>query len=231
MPVDNKKDDDTLDTPQSRQMRKACFKCHMPTYPIFLCKCGGGGGGGGSGGGEEGLELGGALPQGGGTVMFDDASGQVAELKPTLKPIFSDPSAQLRKDKPFDLDVIMQLIAQGLLHIENNLTTGILTIKCNPDLLSEKQKLEVTKFIRTIEMECNQFKQGIALVGLDAKGNVASLTVDLRKDLPLYAKLIQYLLKNNLLPLLDGQQAQKEEERRFNPSPFSMRMKPPGFQS
>lgn len=105
----------------------------------------------------------------------------------------------------FDRDVISELLSKQLLAIDNNREIGILSIKCNPLLLSEDQKKELKKFVDVLIAELDTFKNenGIsvncAVVEKDNRGNLLTLRITLPTP-KAYDKFINQLSSKKLLP-------------------------------
>ncbi len=137
----------------------------------------------------------------------------------------------------FNSDIISDLLSKKILSIDNNRDSGILTIKCIPNLLSNEQKKELDKFIEAILKQLNEFKKekGIVTdcVKKDNEGNI-HITLPTPK---MYDEFIKLLARKNLLPKQvieqkeDKQPAFKEGINHFNATSFSTKLMPPPSKS
>jgi hypothetical protein len=142
-------------------------------------------------------------------------------------------------EKPFNPEIISELLSKRLLLIDNDRELGTLTIKllCNPKDLSPEQRNELKKFVDTILRELEEFKKenGISnsckLLEQDKEGNILSLRIALPTP-TLYDAFIQRLASKNLLPLQNIEQKPKERVayqegiNHFNPTPLSTKPTP-----
>ncbi|MCW8397897.1 hypothetical protein OQJ26_03720 [Legionella sp. PATHC038] len=215
---------------------RICFKETAPTPRCF--GHGGGGGGAGDGGGSDNTS---EKKAGYG----DDKSLIKADLVDNTEELigefsFMEDSEELdpeshSDEKSFDPGVIAELVAKGLLVIDNDRKSMTLTInlQCNPNSLSEEQREELKKFMKAILKEFNAFKEKHHLsddclnMTQDEEGNIVSLCMNL-PTLKLYDEFIQQLA-NNLLPTPSPKFQTKgvhKETKNFAPTPLSMEPKP-----
>jgi hypothetical protein len=213
---------------------KICFKEVAPTRRCF----GHGGGGGGGGSDSESTTEENDKQDIDTPFTMDDQFAEnheelvgeldLLEIREELNP--EDQS----DDNTFDPDVIAELVAKGLLLINNDRKSMTLTIELQCDLktLSKEQREELKKFMDAIIKEFNVFKEQHHLsddclkVVEDEKGNILSLRVNL-PTLALYDAFIQQLAAN-LQPRPSQNSLIKEERqtKSFAPNPLSMEPKP-----
>lgn len=241
--IDDKKQQIENDRTREAAADKAkprCSICGKYTDKKTSPQCFGHGGGGGGGGGSsestskvEGKGLDNAPTKTTDTaaqasnVMTDQMTGLGLGLQPHLS------------EKPFNPEIISELLSKRLLLIDNDRELGTLTIKllCNPKDLSPEQRNELKKFVDTILKELEEFKKenGIAnsckLLEQDKEGNILSLRIALPTP-TLYDAFIQRLASKNLLPLQNIEQKAKERVayqegiNHFNPTPLSTKPTP-----
>jgi hypothetical protein len=147
----------------------------------------------------------------------------------------STPQNVLSKNMLFNSEVISELLSKKLLSLDSNNDLGILSIKCNPELLSKDQKNEIKKFIDVLLKELEAFKKekglsvDAATIDKDPTGNIISLRITLPKP-AIYDAFIQRLVNKNLLPLQAQQKNEKaiyqEDVNHFHPTPLSMKPTP-----
>ena len=137
----------------------------------------------------------------------------------------------------FNPEIISELLSKGLLKIDNDRELGILTIQCNPNLLTPVQNKEVTKFVNAILKELVEFKKekGIsancAKIDRDDKGNIRSLRITLPTP-TIYDDFIKRLASKKLLPIQNIKQQEKgklvypEGMNHFNRTPLSTKQAP-----
>lgn len=135
----------------------------------------------------------------------------------------------------FNTEIISELLSKKLLFIDSNNELGILSIKCNPELLSKDQKNELKKFIDVLLNELEAFKKekGItancSTIDKDAAGNIISLRITLPTP-AVYDAFIKRLVNTNLLPaqIQQKQEIGKYQEgiNHFHPTPLSMKPTP-----
>ncbi len=129
-----------------------------------------------------------------------------------------DPQPQ-SGEKPFNLEIIPELLSKRLLLIEDDRKLNTLTIQllCNPKDLSPEQRDQFEKFVDTISKELEEFKKenGIAnnckLIEKDKEGNLLSLRIELPTSL--YDKFIQRLASKNLFSIQNINQQNTSQER------------------
>ncbi|WP_392537553.1 hypothetical protein [Legionella sp. 227] len=215
---------------------RICFKETAPTPRCF--GHGGGGGGAGDGGGSDNT----SEEKAG---YGDDKSLIKADLVDNTEELigefsFMEDSEELdpeshSDEKSFDPGVIAELVAKGLLVIDNDRKSMTLTInlQCDPNSLSEEQREELKKFMKAILKEFNAFKEKHHLsddclnMTQDEEGNIVSLCMSL-PTLKLYDEFIQQLA-NNLLPTPSPKfqtKGEHKETKNFAPTPLSMEPKP-----
>lgn len=138
-----------------------------------------------------------------------------------------------------NLEIISEMLSKRLLMIDNNGKQGILTIKllCKPDVLSQEQKNELTKFVDIIVKQLKMFKKenGISTrcktIDRDNKGNILSVRIMLPTS-ELYDAFIRRLANQNLLPIQNIQQSESEKVlyeagvNHFNLTPLSTNIRP-----
>ena len=140
--------------------------------------------------------------------------------------------------KPFNDEMISELLSARLLLIDNNSELGTLTIKllCNAKDLSLEQRNEFNNFVNEILKELEEFKiendlsQNCKLIEQDKEGNILSLRIAL-PTLQLYDDFIKRLASKKLLPVQNIQQNEErvvypEKLNHFNVVPFSMQPTP-----
>lgn len=190
-----------------------CRTCFKEIAPKRFCFGHGGGGGGG-----------------GDSAVYDEAyegrtgseennsltnTRKTVETADEMAGVFG--SAGVDSEFGFDPKVIEELIAKGLLLVDNDRKSMTLTIKllCEPNALTIEQRQELKKFMETIIKEFNTFKNEHNLsddcmkIIRDEKGNILSLHITL-PTLALYDAFIERLA-NNLVPI-PGPQAQKTDD-------------------
>lgn len=142
-------------------------------------------------------------------------------------------------DKPFNPEIISELLSNRMLLIDSDRELGALTIKllCHPRDLSPEQRNEFKKFVNTIIKELEEFKKenGIStnckVIGHDSDGNILSLRIALPST-TLYEAFIQRLASKHLLPLQNIEQKSKEKVtyqegiNLFNPTLLSTKPTP-----
>ncbi|MCW8410172.1 hypothetical protein OQJ13_14425 [Legionella sp. PATHC035] len=216
---------------------RICFKETAPTPRCF--GHGGGGGGGGEGGGsdntsEEKSGYGHDKPLIKSDHLVDDTEELLGEFRSTEESEELDPESH-SDEKSFDPGVIAELVAKGLLVIDNDRKSLTLTInlQCDPNSLSEEQREELKKFMKAILNEFNAFKEKHHLsddclnMTEDEEGNIVSLRISL-PTLKIYDEFIQQLA-HNLLPTPSPKfqtKGEHKETKDFAPTPLSMEPKP-----
>ncbi|MBX3708784.1 MAG: hypothetical protein KIT56_08600 [Gammaproteobacteria bacterium] len=229
---------------------KPAMKNRVPepweSQPCPLCRAiksakrcpghGGGGGGGGTSGESASKDSGAALGSTSGKATDTTAQTTNVITESALK----DVNLRLElTEKPFNPEIISDLLSKRLLLIDNDRELGTLTIKllCNPKDLSPEQRNEFKKFVDTILKELEEFKKenGISnnckLLEQDKEGNILSLRIALPTP-TLYDAFIQRLANKNLLPLQNIEQKAKEKVtyqegiNHFNPTPLSTKPTP-----
>lgn len=205
---------------------KTCFKEIAPTPRCFGH---GGGGGGGDGGSDEASDEN-ASP---GEDKPLTKSNNVVEPKDELIGDFA--AIGDNKELNFDPKIIAKLIAKGLLLVDSDRESMTLIIKllCEPNELTIEQRDELTKFMKAIIKEFNEFKEENHLPDncmkliQDEKGNILFLRINM-PTLALYDAFIQRLA-NNLVPVPNPKAQEKNEltkDQRLAPNPLLMEPKP-----
>jgi CubicO group peptidase (beta-lactamase class C family) len=185
--------------------RIRCGICFREIAPQRVCG-GHGGGGGGSSGADSTAEK--RANQGGQSQASKPA--ETLDEKKFADDFYSieeSLDSQLQTDvERFDSEIIAELVAKGLLLIDNDRESMTLTVKlqCEPNSLSKEQRHELKKFMGALLKELNDFKEinhlsddGVTFVK-DTEGNVLSIRITL-PTIALYDAFIQRLA-NNLLP-------------------------------
>lgn len=189
-----------------------CKTCFKEIAPKRLCSGHGGGGGGASETSDKASDEK-ANP---GEDKSLSKPGKVVETTDEMFGAFDSEARVL--DSHFDPEIIADLIAKGLLLVDNDRESLTLTIKllCEPDVLTEEQRDELQKFIEAILTEFNAFKEEnnlssdcLEIIQDDRKGNIISLRITM-PTLALYDAFIQRLA-NNLVPV-PGLKAQEKDE-------------------
>lgn len=208
---------------------RICFKETAPTPRCF--GHGGGGGGGGLGNTSEDK----ATPSASGT-QSSTQSEKITDTEEWLSESNSMSDTELEStldEKSFNPEIIAELIAKGLLLIDNDresMTLSI-TLQCEPNSLTKEQRHELKKFMEAILKEFDEFKKENHLsndcikITHDEKGNILSLRITM-PTLALYDAFIQRLA-NNLIPS-PSPKIQKDEvikDHNLAPNPFSMEPK------
>ncbi|CDZ78335.1 hypothetical protein BN59_02645 [Legionella massiliensis] len=209
-----------------------CKTCFREVAPKRVCS--GHGGGGGGGGDSASSDKGSAH-----TPSQDDdltKSSKDDEVEDELLGDFGaiEDSEALNAEN-FDSDLIADMIAKGLLMVDNDRESMTLTIKllCEPNELTEEQREELEKFLQAIIKEFNEFKEENDLsddcieILQDENGKVISLRISM-PSLTLYDAFIQRLA-NNLVPTPSPKAQERDtatQERSPSPNPFSMEPKP-----
>lgn len=190
--------------PQMAYLFNKCAFCRAMKFPP-PCKCKQPGGGGNEGGESE------KIIQKTDDFLIEKikypASDVVREKLHSYKQTL-DLQMQLREENKlyFNSEIISDMLAKRLLIIKNDHELGILTIKCNPNLITPEQKISLEKYVIVILNELSDFKEqnnikiDCAIVEKDVKGNFSSLQVTLPTP-TVYDKFIQQLADKNLLPL------------------------------
>jgi hypothetical protein len=248
---DNEKDTNKKDPLSQLIDNNPCGLCRAMGEPICRGHGGGGGGGGGSSGGSN--ESGGSSNESNKSppIHAGSASESVVNSSPSTVDYASMvQQPQLNNKAIFNVDAIAELLSKKILLIDDNKELGILTIKCNPhliNLMSDDQKIELTKFIQAIKKELNDFKNknGLsdiscsAAIEKDSKDNILSLTIRI-KDPKIYDAFIHQLANKNLLSIPDTekqnkvhQQEKSTSQKKSLPTPFSSMKapKPKGWDS
>ena len=206
-----------------------CRICFKEIAPKRLCSGHGGGSGGGGSTSDKASEE--KI-----TSSVDQSltkSNKVVETTDEILGGFG--SEELDLESSFDLKIIEELIAKGLLLVENDRESMTLIIKllCEPNVLTEEQRKELKIFIEVIIKEFNEFKNENNLsndcmnITQDAEGNILFLRINM-PTLGLYDGFIQRLA-NNLVPVPRPKAQEGEEvikDQRLDPNPFSMEPKP-----
>lgn len=212
-----------------------CSICGKYTDKKTSPQCFGHGGGGGGGGSS-----GESTSKGEGKGLDNTPSittDVVASSNNVMTERMTDPSFGLQPqfdEKPFNPEIISELLSKRLLLIDNDRDLGTLTIKllCNLKDLSPEQRNEFKKFIDTILNELEEFKKenGISnrcnLPEYDKEGNILSLRIALPTQ-TFYEAFILRLASKNLLPIQNIEQKAKERVtyqegiNLFNPTPLS----------
>lgn len=221
---------------ESAKLRcRVCFKEIAPTRRCFG-HGGGGGGGDGSGSANSSNESASQVDDNSLSKtdsLVDEAEELIAEFS-SMEGSEGLDSDSLLDEENFDPEIIAELIAKGLLVINNNRESMTLTIKlqCDPNSLSEEQREELKKFIGTIIKEFNAFKEEHQLSDdcinmiQDKGGNLVSLSISL-PTLKLYDEFIQRLA-NNLVPAPNPKSPIKDKQKEtksFTPSPLPTKPK------
>ncbi len=207
-----------------------CRTCFKEIAPKRLCS----GHGGGNGGGDSATSD--KTSEEKPTSGVDQSltiSNKVDETSDGILDGFG--SEELDLESSFDPKIIEELIAKGLLLVENDRASMTLTIKllCEPNVLTEEQRKEFKKFMEAIIKEFYEFKDENNLsndcmsIIQDAEGNILSLRINM-PTLALYDAFIQRLA-NNLVPVPNPKAQEREEvikDQRVAPNPFSMQPKP-----
>ncbi|CEG58440.1 hypothetical protein [Legionella fallonii] len=221
--------------------RTRCRVCFKEIAPVRRCSGhgGGGGGGGGSGSADKSEEKAALSEE---KSLTHEAHHTIdAEMEFIIGEGEEEYSAQeldslsKTEEQKFNPEVIAELVATGLLVINNDRKSRTLTLslQCDPNSLSKEQRNELKKFMNAILKEFNEFKEQNHLsddcvnIIQDEKGNIRSLSINLPK-LDLYDAFIQRLA-NNLVPTPRPElQAQNDNSKtkNFAPSPLSMEPKP-----
>ena len=190
-----------------------CKTCFKEIAPNRLCSGhGSGGGGGGDSATSDNASEGKANP---GEDKSFTKPGKIVETTDEQPGAFD--SEKLISESSFDPKIIADMIAKGLLLVDNDRESLTLTIKllCEPDILTEEQGEELKKFMEAILTEFNAFKEENDLssdcveIVQDGKGNIVSLRITM-PTLALYDAFIQRLA-NNLVPI-PGLKAQEKDE-------------------
>ncbi|WP_028382072.1 hypothetical protein [Legionella cherrii] len=214
---------------------RICFKETAPTPRCF--GHGGGGGGGGDGSdntSEEKFGYGNDESLIKADHLVDNTEELIGEFSSMEDGEEFDPESQ-SDEKSFDPGVIAELVAKGLLVINNDRKSMTLTInlQCDPNSLPEEQREELKKFMKAILKEFNALQEKHHLsddclnMTQDDEGNIVSLCISL-PTLKLYDEFIQQLA-NNLLPTPSPKfqmKAEHKETKNFAPTPLSMEPKP-----
>jgi len=216
-------------------MKTRCKSCFKEIAPVR--RCGGhGGGGGGSDSGDE------ASNDDGLEAAADSTFGVNPTNTMTDELIFGSADWESMILQPDDLDfdevILSELLADGLLVINNDPDKGILTfeLRCSPNALSQVQRDELKKYFNAIQKELEQFKEenGIAdeckKISKDAAGNILSLRITLPTP-TLYDAFIQRLADQHLIPLQNVDQKNNKrveypKGNLFNPTPFAIKPTP-----
>ncbi|MDF1678451.1 MAG: hypothetical protein P1U32_07145 [Legionellaceae bacterium] len=212
-------------------VRVRCKVCFKEVAPKRVC----GGHGGGGGGGDDAEEN--------SDTEAEDKAFQTADTKETLTKTLEalealgsvhDTLDLDENEAEFDAEVIADLVARGLLLIDNDRESMTLTMTLNCELseLTAKEKQALVQFMQAVLKEWDAFKAENELpnscleVDKDDAGNVLHFSLSLpRRDL--YDAFIQRLAAR-LLPeetLNQAQEADADETENnrppFNPSPLS----------
>lgn len=213
---------------------RVCFKEIAPTPRCF----GHGGGGGGDGGSSGASENKAATSTIGSQSLTQSEKITATEEWQAVFNSMSDTDLEsILDEKSFDPEIIAELIAEGLLLIDNDRESITLSIilQCEPNLLTKEQRHELKKFMVAILKEFNEFKKENQLsencmkIIQDEKGNILSLRITM-PTLALYDTFIQRLA-NNLTPSPSRSRKIQEEDEvtkdhNLAPNPFSMEPKP-----
>lgn len=206
-----------------------CRICFKEIAPKRLCS----GHGGGSGGGDSVTsDKDSEEKTNSGEDTFLTKADKVVETTDEMSGEFG---SELDLESGFDPKIIAELIAKGLLLVENDRESMTLSIKllCETDALTEEQRKELKKFMNAIIKEFNEFKEennlanGCMNIIQDEAGNILSLRITM-PALALYDAFIQRLA-NNLVPVPAPKAQEREEatkDQRFDSNPFSMKPKP-----
>ncbi|KTD04414.1 hypothetical protein Lgee_0167 [Legionella geestiana] len=189
-----------------------CKTCFKEIAPKRLCSGHGSGGGGGASETSDNASDEKANPAEDKSLT---KSGKVVEKTDEIFAAFDSESLIL--DSHFDPEIIADLLAKGLLLVDNDRESLTLTIKllCEPDVLTKEQGDELQKFMEAILTEFNAFKEENDLSGdcleiiQDEKSNIISLRITM-PTLALYDAFIQRLA-NNLVPI-PGLKSQEKDE-------------------
>ncbi|WP_454783267.1 hypothetical protein [Legionella sp. WA2022007384] len=210
---------------------KICFKEIAPTPRCF--GHGGGGGGGGDGSGSSNTLEAKAIQ--GDDKSLIKAFHLVVEPEELIEGVTSTEeldSTSKSDEELFDPEIIAELIAEGLLVINNDRESLTLSIQlqCDPKSLSEEQREELKKFMKAILNEFKAFQEQHFLsddcinMSEDEEGNILSLSISL-PTLALYDAFIQQL-SNNLVPTPKPTKDEHKEAKSSAPTPFSMKPAP-----
>jgi hypothetical protein len=189
-----------------------CKTCFKEIAPKRLCSGHGDGGGGGDSATSDNASDEKANSAEDKSLI---KSGKIVEATDEMFAAFA--SEALVLDSRFAPEIIADLIAKGLLLVDNDRDSLTLIIKlhCEPDFLTEEQRDELQKFMEAILTEFNAFKEENDLsidcleIVQDEKGHIASLRITM-PTLALYDAFIQRLA-NNLVPI-PGMKSQEKDE-------------------
>lgn len=218
-------------------MKTRCVTCFRETAPKRICGGHGGGGGGGGESGGAGSESDAGQDydhSGGGTSDEVDEDTEVLLSESSL--VAGEEEVDLESQEEsnrFDPQVIAKMVESGLLEVINDRKSNTLSINllADPKTLSEKQRQEFSRYLNAILEELKTFMRENNLsddclnIVEDEMGNIKSFTFK-APTLALYDAFIEQLAIH-LAPIADTKiEAEDEQLEIFNPSPFSMKMKP-----
>jgi hypothetical protein len=229
--------------PRQDPQNNPCSLCR-PYGPI--CKGHGGGGGGGGSGGGDNSQSGNSgeastndyvkgTPETASYAINTDSDAANTNTTAYAKENLTSLQSSAANSMLFNSEVISDLLAKNLLLIDSNNELGILSIKCNPELLSKDQKNDLKKFIDVLLKELDAFKKekGISAncvtINKDHAGNIVSLRITLPKP-AMYDSFIQRLVNKNILPAQVQQKNDKAQYQEginhFHPTPLLMKPTP-----
>ncbi len=215
-------------------MRTRCKTCFKEIAPKRICGGHGGGGGGGGEGANEDDDASTKLDDD--TLLMSDATTEPVDTLDFVEEVETSHAAEPEVDEDsFDAKIIADLIARGLLVVENDRDSMTLTIdlQCELNALSAEERQALKKFMSAILKELDAFKAENNISGdcveiiQDEEENILNLSIYL-PTLALYDAFIQRL-SNNLLPASKSELQESDEnseEASSAPSPFSTNMKP-----
>ncbi len=223
----------------AESMRVRCKICFKETAPRRIC----GGHGGGSGSSDSATEAKSDALDADVLIQTSDKIINNTKLDSEFDVMIDDMDTQLQSiQQRFNPKIIAELIASGLLTIDNDRQLKTLTIQlqCEPHSLSKEQRDELKKFMCAVLDEWEAFQKENHMsddclkIDQDNEGNILSLRIHL-PTLTLYDVFIQRLA-NHLLPIPNPKLEKREEisleqknnkeddfepDQIFNPSPFS----------
>ncbi|GEM_PF-4034596 len=222
--------------------RQMCPLCGKEYRPIRICTCSVSGGGSGSGGGSDG---------GSGETeeksnndsnapatfvgkLFEMAGQFGTAIKQAIEGSSLDQKSHQLSRMRFNPEVISELLFKRILLIENS-DSGMLTVRLllSPSTLSDDQRKELKKFIKSILAELDAFKKenGILADCVEKdKSNEYNLFISFPTKPKMYDKFIQLLAEKQLLPMqIIKQQENKQpvyqkDMNLFNLTPFSTKL-------
>lgn len=218
-------------------IKRHCRGCKHEVYPRLLCQCAGGGGGDSGSGEDEHHDMEDNVLMQTPESMDQVAAEQVERNEESYSFARQIPVLTPRESM---LAMIAELLAMGLLTIEDNKALCTLAIKCNPALLSDLQRKAVNDFVNELLSELQEFKERnglkdsrdcIVKIIRDKDQNVMSALINI-PNATYYNKFIEQLKSLALLPRVKSfaEESSEQEQlvgmKKFNPSPFSVRPEP-----